>query len=413
MPAERTSTAASLPGPSRLVHLAVLILAMGTAACGSVTSNGPAAGTTPTPSRPLAPWQGTFVAVAPPAGVQTLADVACPTASRCWAVGSTLATGKSPSSGTVVATADGGTTWRVQSVPTTVGYLAGIACSGVRTCTAVGQVGTGGAGPGAVLTTADGGVTWRLQSVPAGTTDVTAITCSTGGRCTALAGISGRVTSLTAIGTSGVWTAGGALPDTVSTGTSVSCTDAGHCWATGTSPIDVGHMAGVVAATADGGATWALQTVPSPIGALQGISCSSRERVPGPTTTRPSGTGSVSCTAVGTTGTAIVGVRAGRGVVLTTVDGGSIWVSAAVPPTSAGLLAVSCGAGPCVAVGTTVGSAPQSGIVVLNGIAESGANGWRRVTVATIALPLTGVSCRSLTACVVVGESVTAHLTSG
>jgi len=413
MPAERTPTAARRPPRHRLVPLAALGLVMVAAACGSGSSATPSGNATPTPSDPLAPWQGAFTAVTPPAGVQALVGVTCPTTTRCWAVGSTTATGKAPSGAAVVTTTDGGATWRVQPVPATVGYLSGIACTGVRTCTAVGQVGTDGAGPGAVLTTADGGTTWMLQVVPAGTSDVTAVSCVTGGRCTALASISGRVTSLSATATGGAWVAGGALPTTVSAGTALSCTDAGHCWATGSSPIDVGHVAGVVAATADGGATWALQPVPNATGPLHGISCTVPDQTPGSSTTPSSAARSVTCTAVGTTATAIAGGRSGQGAVLTTADGGSTWTPAVVTATSADLLDVSCGAGPCVAVGTTVASTPQAGIVVLTGTAGTGAVGWRRAVEATVALPLAGVSCRSLSTCVVVGESVTAHLTGG
>ena len=80
---------------------------------------------------------------------------------------------------------------------------------------------------------------------------------------------------------------------------------------------------------------------------------------------------------------------------------------------SAALLAVSCGAGPCVAVGTTVASAPQAGLVVLSGSAGAGRPGGAAPRSSGVLLPLTGVSCRSLSSCVVVGESVSAHLTAG
>ena len=109
--------------------------------------------------------------------MQSLREVACATARRCWAVGSNSATSSGSSGPALVATTDGGATWTVQPIPPTVGYLAGVACASSRSCTAVGQVGQNGVGPGAVLTTIDGGSAWVLQAVPAGTTDVTAVQC--------------------------------------------------------------------------------------------------------------------------------------------------------------------------------------------------------------------------------------------
>ena len=412
MSAERAPAPVARRLHHRLAPLAVLAVVVITAACTSGTS-GTSGSTSPTPSQPLAPWVGTFIGVTVPAGVHSLQDVTCPTASRCWAVGSTLASAKDPSIAAVVASGNGGRSWVVQVVPAGVTYLTDIACTGVHTCIAVGQAGTAGDGPGAVISTTNGGVTWTLQTVPAGTSDVTAVACTAGGRCTALADIAGRVTTLTpaGAGAGGAWVAGGALPATVSAATAESCTDAAHCWATGISPVDVGHAVGAVAATADSGATWALQTVPSGTGALQGISCTQLAGSGSSTTTSPP-TSTVACTAVGTTATSFGGNRTGQGIVLTTSNGGTAWVSAVVTSTSADLLAVSCGAGPCVAVGTTVASAPQAGIIVLARSGAVGAGAWRRAISSTVALPLAGVSCLSLASCVVVGNSITAHLSA-
>jgi hypothetical protein len=252
-----------------------------------------------------------------------------------------------------------------------------------------------------------------VQSVPTGTTDVTAVACPTPQACTALADVAGRVTALTAGGPGSPWATGGALPATVASATGLSCTDATHCWATVTSPVDVGHATGGVAATTDGGATWALQSVPTGTGVLRGIGCTPGAAPAGsaPTTGRAAST--VDCAAVGTTATVAGATRSGQGLVLTTTSGGATWKPAAVTATSAALQAVSCGAGPCVAVGTTVTSAPEAGLVVLTGSTGAGSDGWRRAAVADVPLPLTGVSCRSLTSCIVVGESVSAHLATG
>lgn len=81
-------------------------------------------------------------------------------------------------------------------------------------------------------------------------------------------------------------------------------------------------------------------------------------------------------------------------------------------PTAADLLDVSCTAGPCVAVGATVATSMEAGVVVLSPSAGSTVGTWHRAVTAPVPLPLTAVSCVSLSACVVVGESVSARLTS-
>jgi len=391
----------------------VAVIAVVAAACGSGATTSPGTGGGPTsPGQPLTPFVGTFATVELPAGVQSLRDVDCPSATRCWAVGASVGTTTTPAAGVVVTSTTGGARWSVQPLPPTVGYLTAIACPTIRSCTAVGQVGTTGTGPGAVLTTVNAGSSWVLQGVPAGTTDVTAVACPPTGPCTALANVAGRITALTAGAAGAPWVAGGALPATVASATGLSCATARGCWATVLSPVDPGHAAGGVAATADGGATWALQTVPPGTGALQGIDCTP-STAPDTSSTTGSAVVRVDCTAVGTTSTTTGVSRAGQGLLLSTTTGGAAWTAAPVPATASALLAVSCGAGPCVAVGTTVPVAPEPGLVLLATGAGGGASAWRSAAVAGAPLPLTGVSCRSLTACVVVGESVSAHLSTG
>lgn len=402
MPDKRSPT----PATRRFLAMAVAAVALGaTAACGG-SMGSPSSGSTTGPSPSLGPWQGALTTTTLPAPVQTLRAVACATAQRCWAVGSTLATSSAPAGPALVATTDGGASWAVLTLPPTVGYLSGVACTSARSCTAVGQVGVTGVGPGAILTTTNG-TTWALQVVPPGTTDVTAVDCRVDGRCTALGVVSGVVSTLTP-SHAGTWVATGRLPAPASVATALSCTDATHCWATAAQSVDVGHVIGAIDVTSDGGATWAPQNVPVGTGALQGIDCT-----PGTDTTRTAtGTGA-SCTAVGTTATVLGGARTGQGVVLTTANGGSRWAAAPVTAASADLLAVSCTAGPCVAVGTTAVTAPQAGVVILTGTAGASGGIWRQAVTAPVALPLTAVACVSLSACVVVGESVTAHLAAG
>lgn len=394
-----------IPSTRRSLVVVAAAVALGATACGGTTGPG-SSGSATGPSTSLGPWQGALTTTTLPAPVQTLRAVACATAQRCWAVGSTLATSTAPAGPALVATTDGGATWAVLTLPPTVGYLSGIACSSARSCTAVGQVGVTGVGPGAVLTTSNG-TSWVLQVVPAGTTDVTAVDCRAGGRCTALGVVSGVVTTLVP-SHAGTWVATGRLPAPASVATGLSCTDATHCWATAAQSVDVGHVIGVIDVTSDGGTTWASQHVPVGTGALQGIDCT-----PGTDATRAAAGAGASCTAVGTTATVLGGARTGQGVVLTSANGGGRWTAAPVTTTSADLLGVSCTAGSCVAVGTTAATAPQAGVVVLAATAGTSGGIWRRAVAAPVALPLTAVACLSLSACVMVGESVTAHLAAG
>jgi hypothetical protein len=416
----------------RLAAVGILAVLLGTAACSMTATRAGSVGVTTGPTQLLTPLQGSLSTVALPTGVQSLQAVDCPTAVRCWAVGSTVGTALAPSSATVVTTKDGGATWKVQNVPSTVGYLAGIACTSVRACTAVGQVGADGTGPGAILSTQDGGSTWTLQPVPAGTTDVTAIACAAAGTCMALADVAGRVTALsTATPTppptstsrtspattsstapAGGWVSGGALPATVSSATGLTCTDTDHCWATVASPVGVGHAVGGIDTTTDGGTTWLPQTLPAGTGVLQGIDCTPSTTVATTTTTAPTSP-AVDCVAVGTTATGIGATRTGQGTVLTSTTGGVTWSSAVIPTTVADLSTVSCGAGPCVAVGTSVTAVPGSGVVLVAKSAGAYPSVWSRAKTDAVPLPLTGVSCTSLSACVVVGESMSGRLDTG
>jgi len=145
-----------------------------------------------------------------------------------WAVGV---------NGTILATTDGGTTWREQTNPTRSG-LASVHFADARTGWVVGSEGT-------ILTTTDGGITWRAQTSP--TSDV--------------------LWSVHFADARTGWAVG-------AHGTILATTDGGKTWRTQTSPTDSAlwsvHFAstragwavggeGTILATADGGTTWTQQ----------------------------------------------------------------------------------------------------------------------------------------------------------
>ena len=116
----------------------------------------------------------------------TLRAIACPTASRCLAVGD---------SGTVLASANAGASWTRR--PTgTIWDLVGVTCLTSSVCLAVGHGGT-------ILASGDGGRSWTDRSsatspwtsrakCPANSPCLTGIACPTSSRCLAV-GINGTI----------------------------------------------------------------------------------------------------------------------------------------------------------------------------------------------------------------------------
>lgn len=432
-------------------------------ACSSGGS--PQAATAPSTIAPGSPWQGRLTAVTLPPPVNSLTSLDCVSSLRCWAVGSTVGVSGAANGAAVVTTGDGGATWTVETIPATVGYLSAISCSDRRHCTAVGQASQTSNGQGAVITTADGGATWATATLPPTVLDVTAIACKADRRCLA--------TGTTALGTAVLagspgqpaWVQRGTLPATLTGATGISCPDAEHCWVTAHTAVDVDHVAGHIAVTTDGGTTWADTSAPKGTGYLNDIVCargsggngglpftsttaSSTTVAPTiPSTTTPSGTTSATapapaapaaptttattatttpppsttttaapagvpgawCVAVGTSAATVTGTRTGRGVILTTVNGGASWSSQPVAPQAAAVMGVSCTAvNSCVAVGSAVALEAQAGVVVLTG---PSAHPWKRAAAVSSPQVLTAVSCTSTSRCVMVGESISQHLT--
>jgi photosystem II stability/assembly factor-like uncharacterized protein len=448
--------------PRTAAPVLVAGLALVVASC---TTDNPNAGSGP-PSTiaPGSPWVGTFDSVTLPAPVNSLTAVDCVGPLRCWAVGSTVGTAGAPNGAAVVTTADGGSTWTIQPIPTAVGYLSAISCSDRHYCVAVGQVTQTSGGQGAIITTSDGGTTWTAATVPAGILDVTAVDCRASRRCMAIGTAPTGSVALASSPARPAWVQQGTLPPDLTGASGISCPDNQHCWVTIHQAIDVDHVSGQVALTTDGGSTWATTATPKSVGYLNGIVCSrgagadiglpftsttaSTSPVPpsasvttppgttpsgtaagstttsGPspttttsppptstTTTAPPGVSGAWCVAVGTTASTVTGTRTGHGVVLTTTDGGSSWASQPVNPTSAALMGVSCTAyNACVTVGSAVGLAPEAGMTVLTG---PDGHPWRQAAAVTSPQVLTAVSCISLSRCVLVGESISQRLVTG
>ncbi len=400
------------------------------------------------------PWVGSFAAVVLPPPVNSLTDVACATASRCWAVGSTVGGAGAPNGAAVIATVNRGATWSNQVIPPQVGYLSRVACSDQRHCTAVGQAAQTSNGQAVAIATVNGGSSWILEAVPPGILDITAVTCRPNRSCIAIGTTAGGAAALVSTSSASGWQAAGPLPAGMSGATAIDCTDAAHCWVTAHTAVDADHVAGAVALTTDGGTAWAAVALPKGLGYLNGVSCIEGSptgsgavptttsvavpttapvstTAPGtpttaattttttttapPTTTTAAapvvGVAGARCTVVGTTSTSLNGARTGHGILLTSANGGASWADRAVTPSSASLADVSCTAiGSCVTVGSTPSASAAAGLIILTGPATSP---WKSPATLAAPQPLTAVSCTSLAACVVVGESISEHLSGG
>ncbi|MGH8994830.1 MAG: hypothetical protein ACRDYB_02120 [Acidimicrobiales bacterium] len=103
-----------------------------------------------------------------PAGMSASPALTCPTPGTCLVAGF-APTGPGRGAGAIAATDSDGQTWSAATVPTGIGILRGITCTG-STCLAAGTASTATTGfvPGAgqLLTSTDGGATWA--PVPAG-----------------------------------------------------------------------------------------------------------------------------------------------------------------------------------------------------------------------------------------------------
>jgi hypothetical protein len=406
------------------------------------------------------PWLGTFATVDVPAPVNTLSGLDCVSAKKCWAIGSTVGGDDGANAAALIGTVNGGATWAAEAIPPTVGYLSGIACTDTIHCTAVGQA-AGPTGTQAVaIMTLDGGVRWGPVVIPPSVVDLTAITCEHDGRCMAVGTTPMGSVALVSMSSGATWTQGGSLPAAMSGATAVSCTADGSCWVTGHTVTDLNHVTGILALSTNDGATWATVAIPTGAGNLTGLSCltgsptgvgafptppttttaplpatatTTTAHLPGstkvsattstsisttttvapPTTTTvpPVGVPGVRCTVVGTTATTLDAARVGHGLMFTTDNGGATWSSQALDATSASLNDVSCAAvGACVAVGSSVATVPQAGVVLVSG---SRSSPWRRPAWVGFPQPLTAVSCVSVTHCVAVGESILVHLVGG
>ena len=241
-----------------------------------------------------------------PTRVGYLYGISCASSTNCEVVGST---NSDPSTGLVLITADGGSTWEqvtLPSQPNGASYtLMAIACTTTTRCIASG-VPLGG-GEAIIASTNDGGQLWSMQPSPM---TIEALSCHGTTFCVGVGFGSATVTTNAGV----TWS----IP--VSTGNAQSlgihCVSKLTCIAVGSSV----HGGAGTSVTIDGGTSWTAQTLSNVNQRLNSISCFD-------TTT---------CVAVG--GFAPYG----SATAVATFDGGTTWTSESLPAGTPDLYAFSC-----------------------------------------------------------------------
>jgi len=378
-------------GGVRLLLLAALVVALSSCASGRSAPSG---------ARVLGQPSATTLVVGQPApeGTGQLGAVSCPTARRCWAVG-VAGPNPSPAPGgatVIVATADGGTSWKAQQVTGgSTPQLSAIACPSSTQCMAVGSNGSSLPGSGVVVTTSDAGRTWSPATAPANVLAIDSVACASPADCTAIVNSGTSTWSAHSHDFGASWQQEGELPASLQPGDDLTCVPGGTCLVPGYIPSASGHGQGAVAVSSDGGQTWVLATVPTTAGVLQSVACLSAS----------------DCLAAGSTSTTVSDVIPAKGELVQSADGGHTWTPSAVPVPVDDVYGLACPSiRQCVMVGTNWVGFPA---VATGAVAQSGDGGAHFGTSSAAYIPttLSGLSCPDTMSCVAVGGRTVAQLT--
>jgi len=291
-------------------------------------------------------------AAAPAKALTAVTAVSCASATRCWA-GASDAKGSA-----IIATTNGGATWRVEYTTTRYDITA-IDCTSAAHCVAIGYPAEGSSG--AFLETTDGGKVWSAHAAPRSLALAEALSCANGSDCWAVGLSDGRVNAAVAHTTDGgrVWTPESipALQTAMSSPFGISCASPADCVVTGDAALT----------TTNGGKTWTRHAAAEgvPLGPL---TCPSTR----------------DCYAVFNVTSAVPSNE--QTYLYTSTNGGVAWKDVLASPRHvAGLGAISCpSTSTCVAVG--YGYTPRrNGTDSLYGLSEltsTSGRHWAQTTVA-------------------------------
>jgi photosystem II stability/assembly factor-like uncharacterized protein len=313
----------------------------GLVAWGAVAIAGPAV---PAAAAPAAP--ATFTAVT---------AVSCVSATQCWA-GAQDATGSA-----IIATGDGGATWRVEYATSRFDGITGIDCTSAAHCLAIGDVSAGT--NAAFVETTDGGKVWRTHAAPKSLALAEALSCANGSDCWAVGLAGNRVDAAVAHTADGgaMWTPEPvpSLVTAMSSPFGISCASSTDCLVTGEAALT----------TTNGGKTWTRHTVPHGV-PLGPVTCPSAR----------------DCYAIFDVTTAIPSHD--EAFLYTSANGGVTWKDVLSDPRHvAGFGGIACPTtSTCVAVG--YGYTPRGhGTDTLYGLSEltsTSGKHWAKTTVATV-----------------------------
>ena len=325
------------------------------------------------------PVQAAWTLRALPVGVGILNDVACPSTTRCYAVGGPYGSGP----GWIISSSNGGSSWQpLQTSPQS--WFSALSCPATNFCVVVGK----SAGLARVEITTDGGQHWAEESPPSQFSGLRDVACTSSVTCIAV-GDANNAAVQTAVART---TDGGTTWELVSPPAGieridfVTCQSSSLCLVGGASPGAACCSSSMVSVSHDAGASWSAGVVVGGPEGLVDVSCSDAQHCVG---------------LIGRGGTN----TAGLGFPIVTSDGGSTWAKGSTTVGSA----VSCVTRFCVSVGGMWQSSTNTypGRAYLS---TDGGTDWSPMSVSTSQI-LNAVMCISSVECVTIGG--TAGGTSG
>lgn len=260
-----------------------------------------------------------------------------------------------------------------------IGALRGVACVGPSHCWAVGASGSNGI----IIASTDGGRSWTTQlSGPSLSFSVGAIACASSSRCWAVGATTSGAARILATRNGGASWHRQDAPSGIRFLAGISCPETTHCWAVGDTEAP-GVIDEAVIDTSNGGKTWSTEKIPKVndgMGGYVAVSCTSER----------------DCVVAGYDS-------------LTTTDGGRTWTAHRLPSPTLPLVAVSCRAQDCVALGYSESAIPANESADIISSTDRG----RRWHVVEAEVPhvtrLLGASCPATTSCTLVGQHYRAH----